>query len=134
MGVGPTAPSGAWFVRPRAARPPRAAARPAGRVSAGDGPGLRAAGTPYDGADVPLRGAHPRNARPTLASPVSGGEPVHPRREADAEPAVPHPFEPTHLGGLPTAGPRTVYGFTAADLAVAGEGAGRVVLDDTGCP
>ncbi|WP_327318629.1 hypothetical protein [Streptomyces sp. NBC_01235] len=99
-----------------------------------DGPGFHAEGTVHDGAGVPLNGVHPRNRHPTITSSVSGGEPVHPRCEADADPAAPHPFERTHPGYLLTAWDRTVHGFAPADLAVVEEEVGQLVPDGGSAP
>ncbi|MCX5249844.1 glycosyl hydrolase-related protein [Streptomyces sp. NBC_00201] len=95
----------------------------------GDGPGFQAEGLLYDAAGVPLKGIHPRNRHLPVASPASGGEPVHLLLEAAANPAVLHGFEPTHLGDVLTAGDRPVYRFRSADLAVLDEAVWQLVLD-----
>ncbi|MER6471929.1 alpha-mannosidase [Streptomyces collinus] len=94
-------------------------------------PGFQCEGLVYRPDGTPVKGLNPRNQWVRVAAPAAGGEEVCLHVEAASNPVVLdyHPFRPTPLGDLATAGHEPQYTLTRMDLAVFDETVWQLVLD-----
>ncbi|MFC9282638.1 alpha-mannosidase [Streptomyces collinus] len=94
-------------------------------------PGFQCEGLVYRPDGTPVKGLNPRNQWVRVAAPAAGGEEVRLHVEAASNPVVLdyHPFRPTPLGDLATAGHEPQYTLTRMDLAVLDETVWQLVLD-----
>ncbi|MFD9094706.1 alpha-mannosidase [Streptomyces collinus] len=94
-------------------------------------PGFQCEGLVYRPDGTPVKGLNPRNQWVRVAAPAAGGEEVCLHVEAASNPVVLdyHPFRPTPLGDLATAGREPQYTLTRMDLAVLDETVWQLVLD-----
>ncbi|MFJ3905016.1 alpha-mannosidase [Streptomyces sp. NPDC090025] len=94
-------------------------------------PGFQCEGLVYRPDGSPVKGLNPRNQWVRIAAPAVGGEEVLLHVEAAANPVILdyHPFLPTELGDLDTAGDRPQYRLARMDLAVFDETVWNLVTD-----
>ncbi|MGW0416925.1 alpha-mannosidase, partial [Streptomyces collinus] len=94
-------------------------------------PGFQCEGLVYRPDGTPVKGLNPRNQWVRVAAPAAGGEEVRLHVEAASNPVLLdyHPFRPTPLGDLATAGHEPQYTLTRMDLAVLDETVWQLVLD-----
>ncbi|GAA1272764.1 glycoside hydrolase family 38 C-terminal domain-containing protein [Kitasatospora nipponensis] len=83
-------------------------------------PGFQCEGLVYRPDGTPVKGLNPRNQWVRIGAPVAGGESVLLHVEAASNPVILdyHPFRPTELGELATAGSEPQYRLARMDLAV----------------
>ncbi|HET9168596.1 MAG TPA: glycoside hydrolase family 38 C-terminal domain-containing protein [Actinospica sp.] len=94
-------------------------------------PGFQCEGLVYRPDGSPVKGINPNNQWVRVADEAVGGEQVALHIEAAANPCVLdyHPFVPTELGELATAGDEPQYRIARLDLAVLDETVWNLVLD-----
>jgi alpha-mannosidase len=94
-------------------------------------PGFQCEGLVYRPDGSPVKGVNPNNQWVRVADEAVGGEQVALHIEAAANPCVLdyHPFVPTELGDLATAGDELQYRIARLDLAVFDETVWNLVLD-----
>ena len=94
-------------------------------------PGFQCEGLVYRPDGSPVKGINPNNQWVRVADEAVGGEQVALHIEAAANPCVLdyHPFVPTELGDLATAGDQLQYRIARLDLAVFDETVWNLVLD-----
>jgi alpha-mannosidase len=94
-------------------------------------PGFQCEGLVYRPDGSPVKGINPNNRWVRIADEAAGGEQVALHIEAAANPCVLdyHPFVPTELGDLETAGDALQYRIARLDLAVFDETVWNLVLD-----
>ena len=94
-------------------------------------PGFQCEGLVYRPDGSPVKGINPNNQWVRIADEAVGGEQVALHIEAAANPCILdyHPFLPTELGDVRTAGDELQYKIARLDLAVLDEGVWNLVLD-----
>ena len=94
-------------------------------------PGFQCEGLVYRPGGEPVKGLNPNNQWVRIADAADGGEPVELHVEAAANPVIldAHPFLPTELGELRTAGDEPLYRIARLDLAVFDETVWNLVMD-----
>ncbi|SDI11148.1 alpha-mannosidase [Actinokineospora alba] len=94
-------------------------------------PGFQCEGLIYRPDGTPVKGLNPRNQWVRIGSPAAGGEEVVLHVEAASNPVILdyHPFLPTDLGDLETAGTEPQYKLARMDLAVFDETVWHLIQD-----
>jgi len=94
-------------------------------------PGFQCEGLVYRPDGSPVKGINPKNQWVRVADAAAGGERVELHIEAASNPCILdyHPFVPTELGDVRTAGDGLQYRIAQMDLAVFDEGVWNLVLD-----
>jgi alpha-mannosidase len=94
-------------------------------------PGFQCEGLVYRPDGSPVKGINPNNQWVRIADEAAGGERVELHIEAASNPCVLdyHPFVPTELGDVRTAGDEPLYRIARMDLAVLDQEVWNLVLD-----
>ena len=94
-------------------------------------PGFQCEGLVYRPGGEPVKGLNPNNQWVRITDAADGGESVELHVEAAANPVIldSHPFLPTELGELGTAGDEPLYRIARLDLAVFDETVWNLVMD-----